>query len=212
MALAKTLAYAPPPSPDMPMKLSTFLVLTAAALTITTAAHAQIGRPGAHIRYTAEVEPHLVLQHTDNDGIGVGVRGSFPIIDNGPVETINNSFALGIGLDWSHWENDCGPWDCDGNDFWVPLVVQWNFFFSDLISAFPEVGIGLEYESWDRGYYDDCRRFGGPGFNCDDDDDDGDLDVEFVLWLGVRFHLADEFALTVRLGTPSILIGASFFL
>ena len=38
------------------------------------------------------------------------------------------------------------------------------------------------------------------------------VDVEFVLWLGVRFHLAREFALTVRLGTPSILIGASFFL
>jgi hypothetical protein len=197
------------------MKLSSLLVLAAAALAITltgiTTAQAQIGRPGAHDRYSAEIEPHLVLQHTDNDGIGVGVRGSFPIIDNGPVTTINNSFALGIGLDWTHWENDCGPWDCDGNDFWVPMVVQWNFFFSDMISAFPEVGLALEYESWDGGYYDDCRRFGGPGFDCDNDDD-GDLDVEFVLWLGVRFHLAREFALTVRLGTPSILIGASFFL
>jgi hypothetical protein len=191
------------------MKLSTFLVLTAAALAITTAAQAQIDRPGAHDSYSAEVEPHLVLQHTDNDGIGVGVRGSFPIIDNGPVKTINNSLALGIGLDWSHWEDDCpGPFDgCDGNDFWIPLVVQWNFFFSDMISAFPEVGLALEYEDWDGDYDGFCRRV-----DIDCDDDDGDLDVEFVLWLGVRFHLADEFALTVRLGTPSILIGASFFL
>lgn len=192
------------------MKLSSFLFLTAAALTLTTTAQAQIDREGAHERYTVELEPHLVLQHTDNDGIGVGLRASFPIIDNGPVTTINNSLALGVGLDWSHWEDDCwGPADgfdgCDGNDFWIPMVVQWNFFFSDLISAFPEIGIGLEYESWEGDYRDFCGRF-------DCDDDDGDLDVELVLWLGVRFHLAREFALTVRLGTPSILIGASFFL
>jgi len=188
------------------MKLSSILFLTAAALTLATGAQAQVDRPGAHDRYTAEVEPHLVLQHTDDDGIGLGIRASFPIIENGPIRTINNSLALGIGLDWSHWDDECpGPFDdCDGNDFWIPMVVQWNFFFSDLISAFPEIGLGLEYEEWDDDYLE-CGR-------SDWCDDDGDIDVELVLWLGVRFHLAREVALTVRLGTPSILIGASFFL
>jgi len=188
------------------MKLSSILLFAVVAVSLSSVAEAQIDRPGAHVSYSAEVEPHLVLQHTDDDGIGVGVRASFPVIDNGPVRTINNSLALGVGFDWSHWDDECpGPFDdCDGNDFWIPLVVQWNFFFSDLISAFPELGIGLEYETWEEDYLD-CRR----GDWCDDD---GDLDVELVLWLGVRFHLAREVALTVRLGTPSILIGASFFL
>ena len=189
------------------MKLSSIFFAAVATLTLASAAQAQIDRPGAHLSYTAEVEPHLVLQHTDDDGIGIGMRASFPIIDNGPIRTINNSLALGVGFDWSHWDDECpGPFDdCDGNDFWIPMVVQWNFFFSDLISAFPELGLGLEYEAWDEDYGIRCR---GNDW-CDDDDD---LDVELVLWLGVRFHLAREVALTVRLGTPSILIGASFFL
>jgi len=192
------------------MKLLTLSVSTAvviAALTVATHAQAQIDRAGAHIRYRAEVEPHLVLQHTDDDGIGVGVRASFPLIDNGPIRTINNSLALGVGFDWSHWDDECpGQFDdCDGNDFWIPLVVQWNFFFTDMISAFPELGLGLEYETWDNDYGPFCR-------GNDYCDDDGDLDVELVLWLGVRFHFTREVALTVRLGTPSILIGASFFL
>jgi hypothetical protein len=192
----------------MAMKLSSILFATAATLLFVSTSQAQIDRPGAHVDYRAEVEPHLVLQHTDDDGVGVGLRASFPIIDNGPIRTINNSLALGVGFDWSHWDDECPRFlddDCDGNDFWVPLVVQWNFFFSDLISAFPEVGLALEYETWDNDYGDLCR---GNRY-CDDD---GDIDVEFVLWLGVRFHLARDFALTVRLGTPSILIGASFFL
>lgn len=201
------------------LSVSALVALTSAGLLASigaSEAQAQIKSPGAHIRYTAELEPHLVLQHSDDDGIGVGFRASFPIIDNGPIRTINNSFALGVGLDWSHHDDDgwCdnnnfGDDDCDGNDFWVPLVVQWNFFFSDLISAFPEIGAAIEYEddNWDRS----CVNVGGNRV-CGGDDDDGDIDVELVLWLGVRFHLAKEFALTVRLGTPSVLIGASFFL
>lgn len=187
------------------MKLSSILFVTAAALVLTTTAQAQIGRPGAHDVYRAEVEPHLVLKHAGPDGIGVGVRASFPIIDNGPVTTINNSLALGVGLDWSHWDRGCGDRfdNCDGNDFWIPFVVQWNFYFSDLISAFPELGLAVEYQTWDADYGPVCR-----GRWCDGDN----LDIEFVMWLGVRFHLAREVALTVRLGTPSILIGASFFL
>ena len=39
-----------------------------------------------------------------------------------------------------------------------------------------------------------------------------DTDVELVMWLGVRFQLQDTFALTLRLGTPSLLLGASFYL
>lgn len=186
------------------MKLSSFSFLTVAALALASTAQAQIDRPGAHHRYRAELEPHLVLQHSDNDGIGVGFRATFPILDNGPVTTINNSLALGVGLDWSHWDDDCGPIDCDGNDFWIPFVVQWNFYFSDLISVFPELGVAVEYETWD--FDGICSR--APGFDCDD----SDLDIELVLWLGVRFHLAREVALTVRLGVPSVLIGASFFL
>jgi hypothetical protein len=184
-------------------------------------AAAQIDRPGNHIRYSAEVEPHLVVQWSngpwwDDDGIGIGIRGSIPLVENGPVRTINNNMGIGFGLDWAHFDDACwGPGprpavlndDCSANDFWLPVVVQWNFFFSELISAFPELGLAIQHTRWDGDW---CG--GGNNLYICGDGSSSDTDVELVLWLGVRFHLADEFALTLRLGTPSLLLGASFFL
>lgn len=196
------------------------LILLVACLATTTAAHAQIGQPRAHRHYTAEVEPHLVIQWNDqpwwdDDGIGVGLRATLPVLQDGPVESINNSLGIGFGLDWAHFGDACwrgGPRpnavdDCSADDFWLPVVVQWNFFFSDVISAFPELGIAIEHTRWDGRW---CGR-GRELYACGDGNS-SDTDVELVLWLGVRFHLAESFALTLRLGTPSLLLGASFFL
>ncbi|HMI92836.1 MAG TPA: hypothetical protein VK509_15785 [Polyangiales bacterium] len=181
------------------------------------AAQAQIKSPGAHESYSAELEPHLVVQwhdepYWDDEGFGLGLRASFPVIDNGPITTINNSLAIGVGLDWAHFDDACDIYninlnddDCSANDFWVPVVLQWNFFFSKLVSAFPELGLAVQHSSWDVGI---CRRGNNNYYRCDDDD----TDIELVLWLGVRFHVADNFAITLRLGTPSLLLGASFFL
>jgi len=134
------------------------------------------------------------------------------VVDNGPVTTINNSLAIGVGFDWAHFDDPCnvanlrlGDDDCSANDFWIPVVVQWNFFFSDLISAFPELGLAIQHSRWDIGV---CR-VGNNWVYCDDR---SDTDLELVLWLGIRFHVADNFAITLRLGTPSLLLGASFFL
>jgi hypothetical protein len=186
-------------------------------LLLTGAAQAQIKSPGAHESYSAELEPHLVVQWTDepawdDEGFGLGFRASFPVLDNGPITTINNSLAIGVGLDWAHFDDACDVFnlnnfddDCAANDFWVPVVVQWNFFFSKVVSAFPELGLAIQHSRWDVGV---CRR-GNNFVRCNDFTD---TDVELVLWLGVRFHVADGFAITLRLGTPSLLIGASFFL
>jgi hypothetical protein len=91
---------------------------------------------------------------------------------------------------------------CNANEFTLPIAVQWNFYFSKLISAFPELGLGIRHVSWDSAVV--C----GPGGRCTG----SDTGVDLVLWLGVRFHLARSFALTLKLGTPSLLLGASFFL
>lgn len=192
----------------------------AVCLLAAASASAQIDRPGNHPNYAAEIEPHLVVQWDDepwwdDDGIGLGLRATIPIVQDGPVRTINNSLGIGFGLDWAHFDDACwGPGprpnftdDCSADDFWLPVVVQWNFFFSDLISAFPELGLGIQHTRWDGEW---CGR-GNNLYLCTDGDS-SDTDVELLLWLGVRFHLADSFALTLRLGTPSLLLGASFFL
>jgi hypothetical protein len=199
-------------------RLLVALFVSSCTWLVATSGYAQIDRPNGHAHYAVEVEPHLVVQWSDqpawnSDGIGVGLRGSIPVMQDGPVTTINNSLALGFGLDWAHLGSNCyGPGpnpgparNCSANDFWVPLVVQWNFYFSDLISAFPELGLGIQHTSWDGAY---CSR-GGRTVFCNGG---GHTDVNLVLWLGVRFHLSRAFALTLRLGTPSLLLGASFFL
>jgi hypothetical protein len=193
--------------------------LLAFVLTVLTAlsAKAQIKSPGAHLRYGAEIDAHLVVQwdhepRWHDEGIGLGVHFAIPLVDNGPITTINNSLAIAFGLDWAHFGDSCelrgfeSYDDCSANDFWVPVVAQWNFYFSKTISAFPELGLGIQHSRWDAGY---CRR-GGDYFRCDDGG--SDTDVELVMWLGVRFHLQDSFALTLRLGTPSLLLGAAFYL
>ena len=127
------------------------------------------------------------------------------------IESINNNMGIGFGLDWAHFGDACynvrgefRNWrgDCSMNDFWLPVVWNWSFFFSDLISAFIEPGLAIEHTRWDGGL---CNGDFCPyGKN--------DTDLEFVLWLGVRFHLSDEFALVIRLGHPSLNFGPAFLL
>lgn len=199
-----------------------FAAVAFALVTFAGTAQAQIKQPGKHPRYAAELEPHLFYQWADepiweDEGFGVGVRATIPLVHNGPVETINNSMGIGFGLDWAHFDDSCLnginfrgnvilPGDaCESDEFWVPVVWQWNFFFSQLISAFFEPGLAFEYTD---GVDCENRGGGGGGWVCDDND----LDLEFVLWLGVRFHLGDDIALVIRLGTPSLDIGPAFFL
>src|SRR6185312_1309652 len=63
---------------------------------------------------------------------GVGFRGSFHIAD-GFVKSINDSVAIGFGLDWA----------TSNSDVYIPIVMQWNFWLSTHWSVFGEPGIGF---------------------------------------------------------------------
>jgi hypothetical protein len=192
-------------------------LLTSLATNAVGSAHAQIKSPGRHAHYDAELEPHLVFQWADDpfwddDGIGLGFRASIPLIEDGPVKTINNNMAISFGLDWAHFDN-CGRWDtdlCGADDFWIPVVVQWNFFLSDVVSLFPELGLGIQHSRWNWDGYNPagCNRIDGRNV-CSDGTD---TDIELVLWLGARFNVSEDIALTLRLGVPSLLFGVSFML
>jgi hypothetical protein len=183
------------------------LAIAAAWAGATVPASAQINVPGRHPHYVAELEPHLVWQWTGderahNDGIGMGFRASIPLLQDGPVSTINNSLAISFGLDWAHFPECYDYGGCSEDDFWVPVVAQWNFYITEVISLFPEFGLGFRNAIID---YDDgpCR-----GNNCRG----SALEVHPVLWFGARFRLANAIALTLRLGTPSLQLGVSFFI
>lgn len=170
-----------------------------------------IQHPGDHPRYAFEAEPHLVLGfieppgYASGSGFGLGFRGSIPILHNGFIPKLNNSVAIGFGMDFARYGRGdfCrsgGPLqNCDNvvrqsgfNEFYFPVVLQWNFFLSRNWSVFGEPGVALNYHGWD-----------GPN----------DVDINpFVVFIGGRFHFSERITLTMRIGYPAFSVGVSFFL
>ena len=217
--LRRTLGPGQSPGMRSPARsLCTVLAFSAAsaAALVTTTAYAQIKEPGQHPKYTVELEPHLVVQweYTDwnaSDGIGVGGRVSIPVMDNGPITTINNSLAVGVGLDWAHFDDDCygyyrvpqpPGYSCIANHFWIPAVAQWNFWFTPVVSAFAELGFAVQHASWDVGCVPGSAYCGSDSYTK----------VRPVFLLGPRFTLSKTFAITLRIGVPYLSVGGSFYL
>lgn len=192
--------------------LFSFSLALAACIAMWTSsaghAAAQVKSAGRHLHYGVELEPHLVWQWNGDeiarsDGIGMGFRASIPILQDGPVPTINNSLAITFGFDWAHFPECYDYRYCSEDDFWVPVAVQWNFYLTPRFSLFPEFGLGfrdavLDYDNNERCRGSACRTYS--------------LEVHPVLWFGARFLLTDYIALVFRLGTPSLQLGVSFFI
>jgi hypothetical protein len=150
--------------------------------------------------YSVEVEPHLILgwanvgrndplpfnaDFNNNAGFGPGVRLSVPLVDNGFVKTINNNVALGFGVDWAHYGR------VGANVLWFPVVMQWNFFITDVITVFGEPGGAFRFVS-------------GHG--------NGDLHADLVLQAGAKFMFSRNVGLTLRAGYPYFSAGLTILL
>ncbi|MES1205426.1 MAG: hypothetical protein ABUS79_05770, partial [Pseudomonadota bacterium] len=111
----------------------------------------------APIAYGFELEPHLVLGGNPpgpggGSGVGLGGRLSVPVAPQGFIANLNDSVALGFGLDVSQYSSS---WGGDGRDecvrfapgpngtsictevsggnhsyVFVPVVMQWNFWLT----------------------------------------------------------------------------------
>ena len=158
-----------------------------------------IKRPGAHPHYVLELEPHFVLGPFDppevgtGTGIGPGVRATFEFLDNGPIKKINNTMGIGVGLDWVHYAHGgrCGDDPlCDDTSvdhYYVPIVLQWNFWLSQNWSVFGEPGVAFRASPETRDRFD-----------------------TWVIGGGARLHFSDTVALTLRVGMPAFSVGVSF--
>jgi len=191
----------------------------ALALSLVPAlASAQIKQPGAHPKYSVELEPHLIIDWEDHgwdndEAIGPGLRATIPFLDNGPITTINNNMGIGFGLDWAHNGDACGRWrwggryyysDCSYDVFMLPVVVQWNFWLTPIVSVFGEGGLTINHVRWE---WDNC-----PWAN--NDCDDSDTDLEPVFWAGGRFLFGANSNVggIVRLGWPYVSLGVGILL
>jgi hypothetical protein len=180
-------------------------------------AQSTIKRPGDRPAYTVELEPHLALGlfnppgWGEGTGLGLGFRGSVELVKNGFIPKLNNSVALGFGLDYLRYDGWHGPRGyceervtgpagvpiCrrisgggygDVNYFYLPVVMQWNFWLHRRWSVFGEPGVALYVM-------------------------DGHLKFDpFVFYAGGRFHITNNIALTMRIGYPTFSLGVSFLL
>jgi hypothetical protein len=172
----------------------------------------------APIGYAFELEPHLVLGASPpgpgyGSGAGIGVRGSFVLLPDGFIRGVNDSVALGVGLDYGHYNaaygfdgyrdqclhfqpgpngtSICTDVTSNGGTYnyvFVPVVMQWNFWLTQRFSAFGEPGV-------------DLYVLGNHGFG-----------VGPALYLGGRFQVADRITLTLRIGYPTLAFGVSFMM
>jgi hypothetical protein len=140
-----------------------------------------IGQPGMHPDYTFEAEPHLAVGFGLpglGAGVGPGFRGTLELVDNGFVAEINNTVGLGFGLDWFVLSNR--TW------FWLPVVMQWNFWLTRSWSVFGEPGGGIAFGD--------------------------ETKLRPAFYGGARLHFSDTLALTLRAGYPAVSVGLSFVL
>jgi hypothetical protein len=142
------------------------------------------------------------------------------------VKSINDSVAIGFGLDIMHYEGGYSgyygwsgycfnkPRDCPGyyagydTSFWAvqfPVVMQWNFWLTDKWSVFGEPGLTIRHAFYPD--YPWCNS-AFPGA-CTPNSNN----VYFTFYAGGRYNFNDKFALTMRLGHPiDFSIGLSIFL
>jgi len=182
------------------------------------AVHAQstIKQPGNRTSYVFEAEPHLLAGLADppgfgaGTGLGVGFRGTVELLKNGFIPKLNNSVGIGFGIDYLRYDGWQGPRGrCEEfatapsgvpvcvrtssgighvNYFYLPVVMQWNFWLHEKWSVFGEPGVAFFLQ-------------------------EGDLDfTPLVLFVGGRYHVTDRITLSMRLGYPAFSFGVSFLL
>lgn len=198
------------------------------ALATTDARAAGIIRnPGDHPKYGVELEPHGLLRwntyYYGDTGFGLGFHAVIPLMDNGPIQKINNNMGIGFGFDWAHYsENYCfgyGPFfvrgvpanaGCSayGNAFMFPVFMQWNFFLTEIVSVYGEAGFGISDETYGfNNYY-----LGACPVGVDCSTSGSHLEAFPYFEGGGRFLFGDTVGLMVRIGYPLLTVGAVFLL
>jgi hypothetical protein len=181
--------------------LRTVFLLLPLVISARAAADDTIKRPGDHPNYSVELEPHALIGFGDVYGattFGLGGRAAIPIVQNGFIPSINNSVAIGFGLDVLFYQSCYYHGSCTATSLEIPVVLQWNFFVAERWSVFGEPGLYIYH-----GFLPDCPA----GIACPTA-----TGVLPAIYAGGRYHISDSVSLTMRIGYPAFSFGVSFFL
>lgn len=137
-------------------------------------------------------------------GFAGGARFGIPLVNNGFVSSIDNAVYLSLGGDFYFvrdgrcYRNDPGDPCGDGYRFAMgfPVALHWEFYFSDMWSAFGELGfqVYLPPSLFHAGYIDYDDHVG----------------AWVIAAVGGSLHFNEVIALTLRVGNPYISFGVTF--
>jgi hypothetical protein len=152
----------------------------------------------------------LMLSTPWRYGFGVGFTGGFeiPIVHNGFIPSINNSFSLEpfLTINWSSYnrgfnssfEDDFHAWE------YTPGVAGlWSFYFSPQLRVYGAARLGVTIVS---------VGYDGPNDNFARDYDDTDTDFFFEIAPGVVYNVTPRIALRGDIGWWSGIKGGVAFL
>ncbi len=128
-------------------------------------------------------------------GIATGARFGIPIVHNGFIGKLNNSFSINFGADFYYIRPGGRLKKKYYPALGFPIAAHWEFYFTERWSAFGEVGLNIFLHP--NVFHDEKYAF-YPGH-------------WFLFAVGGRLHFNDVVAMTLRLGNPYISIGVSFF-
>lgn len=140
----------------------------------------------AHPKYTAELAVFVTGEtaspsDTQSRGAGPGARLYVNILPKGLITELNDSFAVGAGVDWiASSQNSLGE---RTGHFRVPVTAQWNFWLVENFSIDVEAGANLVL---------------GTGTH-----------LQPTVYAGARYVLGSTVALTAKAGIPDVAIGLS---
>jgi hypothetical protein len=160
-------------------------VTSSAILLLGQVAQAEPGTiesPKRHTPYRVELEPHALLGfgYLEDGAFGLGMRATVILSDPGFVTSINDTVGISFGADLFLGRRS-------SQAVYVPVQLQWNFFFTKHWSMMAEPGVGFAF-------FGERTRLWP------------------ALSIGGRYHFADRIALTFRVGYPALSVGLSFLL
>jgi hypothetical protein len=123
-------------------------------------------------------------------GFGAEGRLTFPIVPDGAIEYLNESFALELGAGYQFYLDDSGNFHRVN----FPLLVRWDFHLTSLWTVYGALGAagGLPLGR------DNPSVFGYHGY------------VWIIAAVGAFLHLGDVFSLRFEAGSLGVLAGIHF--
>jgi hypothetical protein len=130
-------------------------------------------------------------------------------MQQGPITSINNNMAIKFGVDLT-FGNGC-YWAgsryyyyrdyCSTTSLLLPIALQWNFYVTDIIVPFGEMGMAIRHTWWS---YD-----GACVANATCPQHYSETYPIFYPAVGAKFMFGRSAGLTVRMGYPHFTVGAS---